>query len=60
MEEKMYVGYGYGRFQTDDKQMRDYCNVFMLEDFNGSENNDYHFGGHKAVKYGCASPDRKL
>lgn len=57
MEEKTYVGYGYGRFQTDDKQMRDYCNVFMLEDFSGSENNDYHFGGQKAVKYGCASPD---
>lgn len=57
MEEKTYVGYGYGRFQTDEKQMRDYCNVFMLEDFSGSENNDYHFGGQKAVKYGCASPD---
>ena len=29
----------------------------MLEDFNGIENADYRFGGQKAVKYRCVSPD---
>lgn len=57
MEEKVFVGYGYGRFETNDGKLQDYCNVFMLEDFNGSENNDYHFGGQKAVKYRCLNPD---
>ncbi|MCI2056874.1 MAG: hypothetical protein LKJ86_06980 [Oscillibacter sp.] len=57
MEEKTYVGFNFGRFENDDGKMQDYCNVFMLEDFNGTESNDYHFGGQKAVKYGCLSPD---
>ena len=57
MEEKIFVGYGYGRFKNDQGMMQDYCNVFVLENFSGSENEDYHFGGQKAVKYGCTSPD---
>lgn len=57
MEEKIFVGYGYGRFETDSGQMQDYCNVFMLESFNGNENDNYHFGGQKAVKYRCLNPD---
>ena len=57
MEEKIFVGYGYGRFEDETKQWRDYCNVFMLEDFNGIENNEYHFAGHKAVKYKCVSSE---
>ena len=57
MEEMIYVGYGYGRFKTEAGTMRDYCNVFMLQDFSGEENNDYHFGGHKAMKYGCVCVD---
>ena len=57
MEEKIFVGFGYGRFETEDGKKREYCNVFMLEDFSGEENEDYHFGGHKAVKYKCFSPD---
>ena len=57
MEEKIFVGYGYGRFKNDQGAMQDYCNVFMLEDFNGQEGPDYHFAGKKAVKYRCASPD---
>ncbi|HAZ68230.1 MAG: hypothetical protein KH318_04840 [Oscillibacter sp.] len=57
MEEKTFVGYGYGRFQNDAGEMQNYCNVFMLEDFSGQESNDYHFGGQKAVKYGCVSPE---
>lgn len=36
MEEKTFVGYGYGRFKTDRDEMQEYCNVFMLEDFNGA------------------------
>lgn len=57
MEEKIFVGYGYGNFQNDRNEMQPYCNVFVLEDFNGAENSDYHFGGQKAVKYRCLSPD---
>lgn len=57
MEEKTFVGFNYGRFQNDEGRMQDYCNVFMLEAFGGEENNDYHFSGQKAVKYGCVSPD---
>lgn len=57
MEEKTFVGYGFGRFTADGGRQQDYCNVFMLEDFTGVENDDYHFAGQKAVKYGCTSPD---
>ena len=57
MEEKILVGYGYGNFQNDRGEMQPYCNVFMLEEFNGTENADYRFGGQKAVKYKCVSPD---
>ena len=52
MEEKVFVGFNYGRFQNDKNEWQDYCNAFMLEDFSGTENEDYHFGGQKAVKYG--------
>ena len=55
MEEKEFVGYSYGRFKDDQGRMRDYCNIFVLEPFSGSENDDYHFSGRKAVKYGCVS-----
>ncbi len=57
MEEKTFVGFNYGRFQNDAGNMQDYCNVFVLEPFSGEENNDYHFSGQKAAKYGCVSPD---
>ena len=57
MEEKTFVGFNFGRFQNDAGQWQDYCNAFMLEDFSGSESNDYHFGGQKAVKYGCVNPE---
>lgn len=57
MEEKIFVGYNYGRFETKDGTLRDYCNVFMLEDFTGEMNKDYCYGGQKAVKYGCVKPE---
>lgn len=57
MEKKIFTGFGYGRFEADDGRMLNYCNVFVLEDFTGEENEDYRFGGKKAVKYGCVSPD---
>lgn len=55
MEEKVFVGYVYGRFKNDRDEMQDYCNVFVLEDFYGTENADYRFGGQKAVKYRCVN-----
>ena len=58
-EEKTFVGYGWGTFDVQEgrqtRQQR-YCNVFLLESFAGEENADYHFGGVKAVKYGCKDP----
>ena len=57
MEEKIFVGFNYGRFENDDGKKQEYCNVFVLEEFGGDQNEDYHFGGQKAVKYGCVSPD---
>ena len=57
MEEKVFVGYGYGRFKNDRGEMQDYCNVFVLEDFTGDEGKDYHYGGRKAVKYRCQSAE---
>lgn len=57
MEEKTFVGYGYGKFQNERGEMQPYCNVFVLENFNGTENADYHFSGQKAAKYKCVSPD---
>ena len=57
MEEKVFVGFGYGRFKNDKGEMHSYCNAFMLEEFAGDQNEDYHYGGQKAVKYGCTSPD---
>ena len=51
MDEKVFVGYSYGSFETDDKRQQEYCNVFMLEDFTGEQNDRYHFLGQKAVKY---------
>lgn len=56
MEEKIFMGYNYGRFQNAQGAMQDYCNCFMLEPFSGTESPDYHFAGQKAVKYGCTSP----
>lgn len=57
MEEVIFTGYNYGRFQRDDGQYQDYCNIFVLQEFGGTENQDYHFGGQKAAKYSCTSTD---
>lgn len=56
MEEKVFVGFNYGTFVTDDGEVKEYCNVFMLESFSGDATASYHFGGQKAVKYGCDGP----
>lgn len=57
MEEKTFVGYGYGVFNTDNGGTQAYCNVFMLEDFAGEQNDNYHFEGLKAAKYKCTGTD---
>lgn len=58
MEVKIFVGYRYGRF-TDEKsgEIKDYCQVFVLEEFAGNQTKDYCFDGMAAVKYSCVSPD---
>lgn len=50
MNEKIFVGYGYGNFENTKGQMQPYCNVFMLEDFSGTENANRRFAGQKAAK----------
>lgn len=57
MEEKTYVGYAFGSFVDDHGVSREYCNVFMLEDFSGDQTETRHFGGKKAAKYRCESPN---
>ena len=57
MEEKIFVGYNYGKFEGRDGKMVPYCNAYMLEDHKGEESQDYRYGGQKANKYKCASPD---
>ena len=50
MDENVYqvVGFQNGTFQTQDGQLRDYCNLYCLAPFNGAESDHYHFKGLKA------------
>lgn len=57
MDEMIYIGYNFGRFQNDQGNMQDYCNVFMIAEHAGQESADYHFGGQKCLKVKCASPE---
>ena len=57
MNEKVFVGFNHGRCENDRGQKQGYCNIFVLEEFAGNPNDDYSFGGQKAVKYSCVSPD---
>lgn len=56
MEEKTYIGFSYGSFLDDRGVNREYCSVFMIEDFSGDQSETRHYGGQKAVKYKCDSP----
>ncbi|MEA5143691.1 MAG: hypothetical protein VB023_08980 [Oscillibacter sp.] len=49
MEEKIFVAFGYGRFQNNSGNMQEYCNVLVPEPFKGPEGSDYHFGGQKST-----------
>lgn len=57
MEEKLFIGYNYGTFTTDEGERKDYANAFMLEPFDGEGTEDYHFAGQRAVKYSCVNPE---
>lgn len=57
MEEMLFVGWQYGAFQNDNGRMQNYCNGFFVTGFSGEENQDYHFGGQKAVKKKCVKPE---
>lgn len=56
MEEKTYIGYAFGSFLDDHGVNREYCSVYMVEDFSGDQSETRHYGGRKAVKYRCDSP----
>jgi len=57
MEEKIFVGYNYGRFKTEIGEMRDYASVYFLEEFGGTMNSDYCYAGQKATKFACIKPE---
>ncbi len=59
MDEKVYQfsGYMYGSFQTDNGEKVPYCNIFVVSPIEGQENDEYHFGGHRAEKFKATGPD---
>lgn len=36
-EAMIFVGYNYGRVESEDGKMLDYCNIFVLEEFAGTK-----------------------
>lgn len=52
-----YLGEAYGRFKTEDGNMRDFCNIFVASPVSDFESDDYHASGFKAEKKRCVSKD---
>ena len=57
MEEKIFVGYGFGRFQNEKGRMQEYCNVFVNEPFTREDDFDHRSGGMRSAKYKCINSD---
>ena len=59
MDEQVYqvIGTQDGFFQTQEGQLRAYCNLFCIAPFRGEQSDTNHFKGHKALKFKCASSD---
>lgn len=57
MEEKIFLGYQYGSFKTDDGRTQRFSSAFFMEPFPSDvANPDYHTGGYRAAKYRLAVP----
>ena len=59
MDEQVYqvVGAQDGFFQTQDGQLRAYCNLFCIAPFRGAQSDTNHFKGHRALKFKCVNAD---
>lgn len=59
MDEQVYqvIGTQDGFFQTQEGQLRAYCNLFCIAPFRGEQSDTNHFKGHKALKFKCSSAD---
>ena len=59
MDEQVYqvVGTQDGFFNTQDGQLRAYCNLFCIAPFRGEQSDTNHFKGHRALKFKCVSTD---
>lgn len=59
MDEQVYqvTGYQYGNFKANDGSNVKYCNLFCISPITGEETVDFHFAGHKAYVFKCASSD---
>ena len=56
MEEMTYLGAQWGVFKNKDGDKINYCHLFAIQEFTGSENSEYHTTGMKAVKHKLANP----
>ena len=59
MDEQVYqvIGTQDGFFQTQEGQLRAYCNLFCIAPFRGEQSDTNHFKGHKALKFKRSSAD---
>lgn len=59
MNENEYqvTGFQHGTFAGADGHKVSYCNLFCIAPITGTETDDFHFEGHKAFTFKCASPD---
>lgn len=58
-EQKVYTvtGYQFGNFKTQEGTNARYANLFCISPIEGEESVDFHFAGHKAFVFKCASAD---
>ena len=55
MEEMIFMGAQWGVFRNQDGDKINYCHLFAVQEFSGSENVDYHTIGMRAVKHKLAN-----
>lgn len=53
-----FCGYQYGSFTLENSgELVKYCNIYVISPMEGKEQKDRRFGGYKAEKLKCTSPD---
>ena len=53
----VFVGAAEGKFETENKEMRPYCNIFVVSPVSSWSSDNYQAFGFKAEKLSCVSPD---